>query len=265
MLKNYPESTQKRIANLILRRRVVGEIVLSNVRDSLLEKKDIKFDDILELYGDNLYEYTTEERRQEFLKNNEIQFSDSEIKIFKNKELSKLYMEIRDIKDLPYKDLSNEEQMKIQKFRELYQDSFDGIRLSTDMKFDENGNYIDEKGAIIKKDSSIFSQAEIDSLGKKCISNISNIKIGLDYRIMDENTSLSEFMKNCENMMEEVRDLLDQKEKDKNDKQFSTEDIGKATINIPTKAKQEAERVEQSNIIIQDKTNENQGETIDDN
>ena len=50
-----------------------------------------------------------------------------------------------------------------------------------------------------------------------------------------------------------------------NDKTFSTVDVGKATINAPTSKKLEADKTKEQNIIDKDKTNENEGESIDDN
>lgn len=271
---------QQRISN-----ENVIEPVLREIENKLSNDNKMKFDDILDLYGDKLYEYTTEERRKEFLENHEIALSEAEMKIFKNKELKELYVDVMNIKNIPYGKLSIKEQDKFQKFKRLYNCCFDEYDVSTELEFNDNGEYVGEKGAIFKKDDSCFLQNEINSLGKKYQSNIENFKIILDYKLLDDNTTLTEYMENCENMMSEVKEMLEKKEKvtegksmqepaineygkigrPNNEKRFTPEEIGKATINTPTKDKNEASQIEGDALKEQGKTNAKEGESISNN
>jgi len=213
-----------RLAEFILRRRVVGEIRLRQIKDSIKENEEIKFENLLEVFDDTLYEFTTEERRIEFLKLQGIELSDAEIKILGNKELKNRYLEILDIKDIPYGELSVKDRIKFSEFREFYYDSFEEVKISDDLQLDKDGNFICAKGAIRKKEGK-FTQEEIEMLIQegKCINNISNIMLVLNNKIYDKDTTLTQYVENCERMVVETNEIL-------KPKTISTEELGEQTL-----------------------------------
>lgn len=209
------------IADEIIKRRVIGEVRLAQIADSIKQNETTKFEDLLEMSDDILYDYTTEDRREEFLKSQGIELSNSEIKILGNRDLKNAYLEIEKIKDVPFKNLSPEENSKFWKFDNFYRDE----NIMTNSEFGENGHFI-ERGVIYKEGG--FSQEEIDLFTGKYKEVIwGNEGIELNNKLMDENTSLAERLENYNNMIEEIDEVLANKEKNKI---VSTETLGRQTL-----------------------------------
>jgi len=161
--------------------------------------------------------------RRKALESLGIELSDVEMKILKNQELKNIYLEIEDIKDIPYKDLSEEDRKKFHEFQRFYDRSFENLNIGDNQEHDNNGNFISANGAISKKKGEHFTQEEISMLGGKYKANISDLLIVLNNIIWDNNTSLAQYAENCEQMVSEVNDLL-------NSRTVSTEELGKQTL-----------------------------------
>lgn len=227
------DSWRERIAETILRRRILGEIRLSQIQDRIEQNPDITFDELSEQFNDIVYNYTTEERRNEFL--DVLDLSEVDKKVLCNKELKELYYEINEIKDIPYEQLSEEQKDKAIQFKKFYENGnknrFNGYRLSSLSKQDDSG-YLSTYMTLMRNDFNELTPEEMQKIQTECIG-IDEETAFLDFETkMKGETTLSQYLLEYENYISKLDELMNEKNKDniQQEDEISVETLGRQTL-----------------------------------
>lgn len=223
------------IAQTILRRRILGEIRLSQIKNIIEQNHDITFDELLEHFDDIVYDFTTEGRRSEFLDSMELDLSEVDKKVLSNKELKELYSEINEIKDIPYEQLSEEQKEIVGQFKKFYENEnknrFTGYRLTNLPKRDENG-HLTMHMAIMRNDLKDLSPEEIQKIQSECIGvDEETALLNFETKMQGE-TTLSQYLGEYENYIAKLDEIMNERNKsdDGKDEEISVEDLGKQTL-----------------------------------
>lgn len=223
------------IAENILRRRILGEIRLSQIQDLVEQNPNITFDELSEHFDDIAYDYTTEDRRNEFLNSMELDLSEVDKKVLCSKELKELYSEINEIKDIPYERLSEEQKEKANQFKKYYEGEykkhFDGYRLTSRPMRDENG-YLSTYMTIMRDDFNNLTPEEMQKIQSECIG-IDEETAFLDFETkMQGETTLSQYLLEYENYITKLDELMNERNKDSvnQEDEISVDSLGKQTL-----------------------------------
>ena len=229
------ESRYQRIAENILRRRILGEICINQIQTILNQRTDLTFEALLEYFDDISYNYTTEDRRNEFLDSMGLNLSEVDKKILCNKELKELYSEINEIKDIPYEQLAEEQKDKVSQFKKFYESQnknrFNGYRLHSVPMRDKSKN-MSMHLAIMRRDLRDISQEEIQKIQSECVGIDEELAF-LDFETeMKGETTLAQYLTAYENYITELDELMNEKNKDDVDKdnEVSAESLGEQTL-----------------------------------
>lgn len=246
------EEAYKCIAEEILRRRILGEIRLSQIKDIIEQNQGMTFDELSKHFDDIAYDFTTEGRRSEFLDSMELDLSEVDKKVLSNKELKELYSEINEIKDTPYEQLSEEQKNKVLEFKKFYESEnknhFNGYRLTTRSMRDENG-YLSTYMTIMRNDFNNLTPEEMQKIQSECIG-IDEETAFLDFETkMQGETSLSQYLTEYENYISNLDELMIERDNKRTEDEqlkdeISVEDLGKQTLEEQkdTKAKIDMEQ-----------------------
>ena len=226
----YLSDNPKIIAGEVLIRKILGEIELKKIQKKSTNKKD--FFEILQLFNDKVFEYTSPERRKEFLAEQGIDISKMQQEVLNSKELSEMYVHIYGIKDIPFSQLSEEDKKLSREFLYNYRNSDknhgDYRFVNHDVIKTENGeNYL----ALINlsNDDLNLSPEEIEKLGNEYIGQgeiFSHAMLNLNLDI-ESQESVSEYCKRYEEYIDNVLSLLTQ---EKQKETVSTQELGKQTL-----------------------------------
>lgn len=226
------------IAETILRRRILGEIRLSQIKNIIEQNHDITFDELLEHFDDIVYDFTTEGRRSEFLDSMELDLSKEDKKVLSNKELKELYSEINEIKDIPYEQLSEEQKEKVGQFKKFYENEnknrFTGYRLTNLPKRDENG-HLTMHMAIMRNDFKDLSPEEMQKIQSECIGvDEETAFFNFETKIQGQKT-LSQYLSDYENYIKKLDELMGERDHEQTEDEqlkdeISVEDLGKQTL-----------------------------------
>lgn len=227
------DSMREWIAETILRRRIVGEIHLNQIKKVVEQNPNITFEELSEQFNEIAYDYTTEERRNEFL--DDLDLSEVDKRILCSKELKELYSEIDEIKDIPYEQLSEEQKDKAIQFKKFYENGnknrFNGYRLSSLSKQDDSG-YLSTYMTLMRNDFNELSPEEMQKIQTECIG-IDEETAFLDFETkMKGETTLSQYLLEYENYISKLDELMNEKNKDniQQEDEISVETLGRQTL-----------------------------------
>lgn len=246
--KKY-ESHFQWIAENILRRRILGEIRLSQIQELVEQNPKMTFDELSEYFDDIAYDYTTEERKNEFLNSMELDLSEVDRKILCSKELKELYSEIDEIKDIPYEQLSEEQKDKASQFKRFYESKnknrFNGYRLQSVPMRDKNKK-ISMRLTIMRRDLRDISQEEMQKIQPECVGIDEELAFLNFETEMQGETTLAQYLSEYENYITKLDELMNEKNKDDVNKEneVSVESLGEQTLEEQkdTKAKIDMEQ-----------------------
>ena len=223
------------LPGFILKRRIIGEIELKKIANKIKESPEKKeLIGVLKLLKEKGIDYTTGDRKIEFLQELGINISDMESTILKNKNLLKMYIHILEIKDVPFSELSEKDQALALEFKNVYERSgkkcgdyyigYDYIE-----KEDGTAKYCFQ--LINSKNNFNLSQEEIKKLGNEIIGegkNTGKPVLDFDMAIKPEE-SVAEYCRRYEEYKNKVLNIVEERENEPDEK-VPVDKLGKETL-----------------------------------
>lgn len=197
------EEINYHFAGLILKRRIIGEIKLAEIKKELGEKNG--FIDLLNVFNNDLFDYISKERKIEFVKELGINLTNKEIEILTNRELLKQYLYVYKLKDVNFSDLEPSNKEIINSIVEYYCENYK--RSDNFMMLNEilNGKLYPK---ITNPKTFNFSEEEKERILSEVIKfTESSIVLNFELEFLD-NENLLQFMERYVNYINKVVQTL---------------------------------------------------------
>ena len=244
------------LPGLMLKRRIIGEIELKKIAQEIKEiSEGIEPNEVLSLFKEKGIDYTTGNRRIEFLQELGLNLSDMELAIISNNDLLKQYAHILDIKDIPYSELSEEDQILANKFRRIYEtaDKKSGnYYIISDLNYQDDGTIKEYLALGNITNNFKLSQEEIEKLGSEFLGEGLNERSILNFELgFKQNESLSEYCERFETYKEKILKAVGEIQNKQNE-EITVDRLGKETLEEQkdTKGKNDMENL--LNIRLQE-------------
>ena len=222
------------LPGLMLKRRIIGEIELKKIAKEIKEiSEGIKPNEVLLFFKEKGIDYTTGNRRIEFLQELGLNLSDMELAIINDNGLLKQYAHILQIKDIPYSELSEKDKIIANKIRVMYEktDRKSGnYYIISDVIYQDDGTTKEYLALGNIKNNYKLSQEEIEKLGSEFLGEGLMEKSMLDYELVFKpDESLSEYCERFEAYKEKILKAIGERQSKQNG-EVTVDKLGQETL-----------------------------------